>query len=421
MQFFKIFSRSLFRLICSPIATYHLSCHDMLTSILAAITLIALTTSCKKTADSIPDGYKYSIPQVYADGLQTASLESVGMSAGPIEEMMDYLKSESLKTPSGHTIHNILIVRDNKLVFEEYFKGFKFVITAADFNGEVMDYTRTTDHYMASVSKSVTSVVFGIAVKEGYFNDLNKKIIDYLPQYSNILTGQKADITLQHLLTMTCGLAFDESTYNYGDLRNELRQALSASDPLLYILSKPLESTPGTHFHYSSGSGLLLAAILEKVTGMKFLDYANAKLFDPLRSEGGTWSSTTSGLIFASGGLSFKARELTKIGLLFLNAGQWEGKQIITPAWIALTQQTQVTTTGNYLPNSLYSYQWWTTSFTVKGVSRKCFYACGWGGQYMFIIPDLNLIIEMNAGNYLGTDRVSQVDLVTGYILRAIK
>jgi len=387
-----------------------------LTFILVAFTGISLTSSCKKATVPNPDGYKYSIPLVYADGLQTASLESVGMSAGPIEEMMDYLKSAS-----GHTIHNILIMKDNKLVFEEYFKGFKFVITAPDFNGEVMDYTRTTDHFMASVSKSVTSVVFGIAVKEGYFSDLNKKIIDYLPQYSDILTGQKANITLHHLLTMTCGLAFDESTYNYGDTRNELRQAINAADPLLFILSKPLESAPGTHFHYSSGSGLLLAAILEKVTGMKFLDYANAKLFDPLRSEGGTWSATSSGLIFASGGLYFKARELAKIGLLFLNDGQWEGKQIITPEWIELSKETQVTSTGNYLPNSLYSYQWWTTNFSVKGVSHKCFYACGWGGQYMFIIPDLNLIIEFNAGNYLGTDRVSQLGLVTGYILRAIR
>src|SRR3989339_544881 len=148
-----------------------------LTLILVAITFLSLNTSCKKTSATNPEGYKYSIPQVYADGLQTASLESVGMSVGPIEEMMDYLKSAN-----GHTIHNILIVKDNKLVFEEYFKGFKFVITAPDFNGEVMDYTRTTDHFMASVSKSITSVVFGIAVKEGYFNDLNKKIIDYLPQ-----------------------------------------------------------------------------------------------------------------------------------------------------------------------------------------------------------------------------------------------
>ena len=300
-----------------------------LTFISVALTFASLTSSCKKSSAPNPDGYKYAIPQEFADGLQTASLESVGMSAGPIEEMMDYLKSAS-----GHTIHNILIIKNNKLVFEEYFKGFKFVITAPDFNGEVMDYTRTTDHFMASVSKSVTSVVFGIAVKEGYFSDLNKKIIDYLPQYSDILTGQKANITLHHLLTMTCGLAFDESTYNYGDTRNELRQAINAADPLLFILSKPLESAPGTHFHYSSGSGLLLAAILEKVTGIKFLDYANAKLFDPLRSEGGAWTATSSGLIFASGGLYFKARELAKIGLLFLNAGQWEGKQIITPEWI---------------------------------------------------------------------------------------
>jgi len=352
---------------------------------------------------------------VFNDGLETGTLSSVGLDSVPIIKMMDYLNSNS-----WHTIHNILILKNNKLVFEEYFKGYKLNYTAPNLNGELIDYSRTTDHPMHSVSKSVTSVIFGIAVKNGYITDLNKKIIDYFPEYADLLTGNKANITIHHLLTMTCGLAFDEWTYPYTDTRNEFRQAMDIDDPIQFILSKPMVSDPGTQFHYSSGSGLVLAAILEKVTGKKFLDYANENLFDPLRSEGGGWTSSHSGLTLASSGLYFKARELTKIGLLFLNNGQWEGKQIITPEWIELSQQGYINTINLFYQNSTYGYQWWITSFTINGVSRKCFFAVGWGNQFMYIIPDLNMIIEFNCGNYADLTRTLPIDMVNDYIIKAI-
>lgn len=381
-----------------------------------SILLIGCIFSCKKENVIIEHSYRYTTPLVFNDGLETGTLSSVGLDSVPIIKMMDYLNSDS-----SHTIHNILILKNSKLVFEEYFKGYKINYTAANLNGELMDYSRTTDHPMHSVSKSVTSVIFGIAVKNGYITNLNKKIIDYFPEYADLLTGDKANITIHHLLTMTCGLAFDEQAYPYSDARNELRQAMNIDDPIRYILSKPVVSVPGTQFHYSSGSGLVLAAILEKVTGKKFLDYANEKLFDPLRSEGGVWTSSHSGLTLASSGLYFRARELTKIGLLFLNNGQWEGKQIITPEWIELSQQEFINTNNAFYLNSSYGYQWWITGFTVNGVSHKCFFAVGWGNQFMYIIPDLNMIIEFNCGNYEDLSRTPPIDLVNDYILRAIK
>ncbi len=378
--------------------------------------LIIAFSSCKKEDVNIENTYSYTTPLEFNDGLETGTLSSVGLDSVPIINMMDYLNSN----PS-HVIHNILILKNNKLVFEEYFKGYKLDYTAPNLNGEMLDYSRTTDHPMHSVSKSVTSVIFGIAVKDGYITDLNKKIIDYFPENADLLTGSKANITIHHLLTMTCGLAFDEWTYPYTDTRNEFRQAMDSDDPIRFILSKPMVSEPGTQFHYSSGSGLVLAAILEKVTGKKFLDYANEKLFDPLRSEGGFWTSSHSGLTLASNGLYFKARELTKIGLLFLNNGQWEGKQIITPEWIELSQQGYISTNNNFYLNSTYGYQWWITSFTINGVSHKCFFAVGWGNQFMYIIPDLDMIIEFNCGNYEDLTRTLPMDMVNDYILKAIK
>ncbi|MEI7501304.1 MAG: serine hydrolase [Bacteroidota bacterium] len=390
----------------------------MKTAALLSISLIFMVSfaiSCKKDSDTIENGYTYTTPVVYADGLETASLVGVGMNEGPIESMMDYLNSNS-----SHTIHNILIIKDNKLVFEEYFKGYKLLYSAPDLNGELMDYTRTTDHPMQSISKSVTSIIFGIAVKEGYISDLNKNIIDYFPEYSDVLTGEKANVTIHHLLTMTSGIAWDESTYPIGDSRNDITQLFASDDPIRFILSKPLVSSPGTTFLYNSGSTNVIGAIIEKATGKGFLDFANQKLFDPLRSEGGAWSGYRNGQIHASGGLYFKARELCKIGLLFLNDGQWEDSQIITPDWIDKSQYKHVPSTANFFPNSGYGYYWWLTNFTVKGVSHKCFFAAGWGDQYMFIIPTLNMIVEFNSGNYNGTSNISPFDLMNNYILKAI-
>jgi len=379
------------------------------------ILMVLLAISCIKD-NSSTIGYSYTQPSGFDDGLETASLEEVGMKTAPIENMMNYLNSNST-----HTIHNILIIKDNKLVFEEYFKGYKLNYSSSDLNGEFIDYTRTTDHPMQSISKSVTSVILGIAVKDGYITDLNKKIIDYFPEYSDLLTGEKANVTIHHLLSMTSGIAWDETILPIGNFQGDFTQLFACDDPIRFILSKPLVSVPGINFSYSSGSTNLIGVIIEKATGKTFLEYANQKLFDPLRSEGGSWSNFRNGKIYASGGLCFKARELTKIGLLFLNDGIWEGNQIITTDWIDKSQCKHIATSANFFPNSGYGYQWWVTNFILKGVSHKCFFAAGWGDQFMFIIPSLNMIVEFNSGNFQGVSTISPFDLMNSYILKAIE
>jgi CubicO group peptidase (beta-lactamase class C family) len=263
--------------------------------------------------------------------------------------------------------------------------------------------------------------VLGIAVKEGYITDLNKRIIDYFPEYSDVFTGEKANVTIHHLLTMTSGIAWNETILPIGNSQGDFTQLFASDDPIRFILSKPLVSLPGTTFSYSSGSTNVIGAIIEKATGMGFLDFANQKLFDPLRSEGGVWSSFRNGKIYASGGLSFKARELAKIGLLFLNDGTWEDNQIITPEWIDKSQCKHIATSANFFPNSGYGYQWWLTNFTVNGVSHKCFFAAGWGDQFMFIIPSLDMIVEFNSGNFQGVSTISPFNLMNNYILKALE
>jgi CubicO group peptidase (beta-lactamase class C family) len=379
--------------------------------------LIALTicAGCNKGQDLSPYDYTYSIPDEFDDGIKTASLKSVGMDDAPIREMMDHINSYD-----RHRIHNILIFRKNKLVFEEYFQGNAINWNVSSLDGEIMEYTRETDHYMASVTKSVTSVITGAAIQLGYLKDLNKKIIDYFPEYAGILTGKKADITVEHLLTMRCGLAFEESTYPYTDPRNDVYKMLNTDDPIRFVLSKPIANSPGTRFFYNTGTTNVLATIIEKESGMSFLNFSNRYLFDALGIKGGKWIVMDNGLPMASGGLSLRARELSKIGLLFLNDGMWDGRQIISKKWINDSQQDIVNTNNGFFPNSSYGYQWWVTRFKVNGEFYKCFFAAGWGDQFMFIIPGLELIAEFNCGNYMVSPQVSMIDLLESYILKAI-
>jgi len=328
---------------------------------------------------------------------------------------MDYINSVD-----QHRIHNILIFRKNKLVFEEYFQGYALSFTAAELNGPIMQYTRETDHYLASVTKSVTSVITGVAINRGLIKDLNKKIIDYFPEYRSIMTGEKANITVEHLLTMRVGLEYDENTYPYTDPRSDTYKMIRSSDPIEYVLSKPIVTSPGTQFHYNTGSTNILAAIIEKESGMRFFDYANEYFFDAMNIQGGKWTMLGKGLPMASGGLYLRARELSKIGLLFLNNGMWQGKQYISADWIARSQYAYIASTG-YLPNTSYGYQWWIQNFTIDGTVHRCFFAAGWGGQYLFIIPDLELIVEFNCGIFTDTAKIFPIDLMEDFILKAVK
>jgi CubicO group peptidase (beta-lactamase class C family) len=374
--------------------------------------VLLLLAACAKGEDN---DYVYTPPLAGDDGLETATLESVGMESGPLQEMMDRINDTE-----QHRIHDILVMKNGRLVFEEYFQGYALDMDAPNRDGRWMQYDRETDHFMASVSKSVTSVVVGVAVRQGLLPDLDRKVSDFYPEYADILVAEKAGITLNHLLTMTSGLSFDENSYPYGDERNDVTRMFTEADPIRFVLAQPLTSAPGARFFYNSGTVNVLAAIVARAAKMKFLDFANANLFDLLHTQGGIWQSFSSGDTFASGGLFLRARELAKIGRLFLDGGAWQGQPLISADWIARSQQEHVATSGFPFAQA-YGYLWWIRNFMAGGTAHKCFFAAGWGDQYMFILPDLDMIIVFNCGNYAVNARISPLDLVEDYILAAVR
>ena len=380
------------------------------------IGILTLTCKTKDNEDPSANRYAYHTPEQVEDGWTVTSANDVGLDINRLINMMNYINSSDY-----HNIHSILIFKDNFLVFEEYFDGYEFSWNPPGSNGDWIQYDRQVDHYLASVSKSITSVILGAAVLHGFIDNLNDKIVDLLPEYNYILTGGKENITLYHLLTMSSGLDWDEITDTDDNSRNDAVQIYLVDDPIEYILSLPLVYTPGQEFLYNSGGTNVLGAIVQKCTGISLLDFSNTFLFEPLNVEGGSWYALGENYVLASGGLFLRPRELAKIGYLFLNDGQWGAHQIISEQWINESISNHISTQGRTLPLAYgYGYQWWLQNYHINGSVHRSFLAAGWGDQYMIIFPEQDMMILFNGGNYFSSGSISPFELVEDYILRSL-
>ena len=374
------------------------------------LVLFLLLHGCK---DDTEYAYSYRIPEASNDGWEVSSAGDLGLQTSSLVDMMDYLASSP-----DHQIHSILIIKDDRLVFEEYFEGYLYSNNPPGSNGDYIQYDRETDHYLASVSKSITSVIFGAAVKEGYIASVDTLLRDVLPEYQHILTGRKEGITLEHLLCMSSGLHWDEWSKSFEDPENDVIALFHEEDPLEYILSKHMINDPGQEFLYNSGGTNVLGAVIERATGMGLLDFGNQYLFGPLQVEGGMWERMAGGYMFASGGIYLRPREQAKIGSLFLNEGYWGNEQIITEDWI-VASSTEHIETDDLIPQAhAYGYQWWMMDFHINSQIYDCFFAAGWGDQFIFIFPAQDMIVVVNSGNFLSYGGVSVFGLLEEFILQ---
>ena len=381
------------------------------------VVLALLTLSCTEKhnpINSVQEGYEYTVPNQTDDGWVTTSLTDVGMIEQPIVDMVNFIENSS-----NHQIHNILIIKDKKLVFEKYFSALDYSISPPALGSTFISYNMDMLHWLASGSKSVTSVLFGIAIDKGFINsDVNKNIITYFPQYSSILTGGKENITVKHLLTMSSGLGWDESTYPFGDPRNDVTQLFQQSDPVRFVLAKNLLTQPGMMFHYNSGVTNVLAQIIYSKSGKNLLQFATEYLFQPLGIEQYEWQRLSGNYYFASGGLSLRPRDMAKIGFLFLNGGKWNGIQILSQEWIDASMQNYINPNLGFADG--YGYQWWLKTVQSGENEIKYLFAAGYGEQLMFVVPALDLIVIFNCGYFDVPISVSPYQLIDDYIVPAL-
>jgi CubicO group peptidase (beta-lactamase class C family) len=352
----------------------------------------------------------YHVPEQADDGWQTASLDQVGLDQEKLDEAVACIEDGTYEN-----VHAVLIVKDGKLVFERYFAGYTWDYDGDQFRGERITFDADTTHNLASVTKSFTSALIGIAIDQGSIPGVDEKVFAFFPAYDYLSDERKNEITLKDLLTMSSGLDWNEGEYSYSDTRNDLIQLFLVPDPVEYVLAKPVVDAPGTHWYYNGGGTNVLGEVIRQATGLRMDAFAAEHLFAPLGITNYEWEHINPDVIHASGNLRLRPRDMAKFGYLFLNGGVWDGRQIITRGWIEESTQEHVSLSHR----EGYGYQWWLKTYDSKSGPVDAFYAAGWGGQKIILFPKLDMAVVFTGGNYVSPDPTDEI--VDRFILPAVR
>jgi CubicO group peptidase (beta-lactamase class C family) len=261
-----------------------------------------------------------------------------------------------------------LVIKDDILLYEKYFNGY-------DHNSTVTSF---------SMAKSFDSALVGIAIAEGYIDSVEDPITKYVQELAD-KDRRYQNITLRNLLTMSSGIRYEEFSLPWTDdattyYSPDLRQAATSS---------AIIADPGKKFHYNNFNPLLIGLVLERTTRQHVATYLADKIWKPLGMEApGSWSldSEASGFEKMESGINGRAIDFAKFGRLFLNNGNWNGKQVISRSWV--DESTRLDTLSD--PAAHYQYFWWIN----PGASGKHhFFAAGKHGQYIYVVPELNLMM----------------------------
>jgi CubicO group peptidase (beta-lactamase class C family) len=275
----------------------------------------------------------------------------------------------------GMPIHSLLLIRNGAVVVDAAF----------------YPYDGSTVHDLASETKSVMTTLIATAAEQGTLQ-LDQPVLSFFPERSIAnRDARKERLTVRHLAGMTSG--FDCTRAANEPLTLEMR---AAPDPVQFALDRPMAAEPGTQFAYCNLGSHLLAAILQRATGMSALDFARQNLFAPLGIQDVIWPADAQGVNHGWGDLHLQPRDMAKIGYLWLNQGRWEDTQLVSRAWVeaSVTHQIQSDSDDGY------GYGWWVTADGLPGEYR----ADGRGGQYTIVIPTLNLILQTTGGGFVGAD-----------------
>lgn len=297
---------------------------------------------------------------------QSSTPEAQGIDSALLADALLAWRQENIQ------IHSLLIVRNG------------YMVTNATF----YPYDGQTIHDVASVTKSVMTTLIGIAADQGKL-DLDDKMVSFFPDRTIAnLDARKEAITVRHLVSMTSGLQCVRDGLE-GDTTLEM---LRSPDYVQFALDLPVAYEPGSQFIYCSPAISLLSPILQQATGMTTLDFARQYLFEPLGIHDVLWETDPQGYYRGWGDLSLHPHDMAKLGLLFLQEGRWEDRQIISRRWVQEASTAQSVTPGEEDP---YGYGWWLTP-DLEGVYR----ADGRNGQYIYILPGWNMLLVTTGGGF---------------------
>jgi len=343
--------------------------------------------------------YEYQTPEKIEGGWETSSLEAVGVDPAKINQMIRAILDGDIEN-----IHGVLLVINGKLVLEEYFDGFD----------------RDTQHRLASASKSVTSMLVGMALDRGMIRNADTPVYEFFPEYSETKwIDQQYQVKLKDALTMTAGLDWRGWDYPDHDSRDTTNQMARSSDWIKFTLDRVTIQPSGKQFIYNNGLTMLLGGIVKNASGLSTDKFAEKHLFTPLGISDYTWDKGPNGAVNTAWGLSLKPRDMAKLGHLYLHRGSWNGRQLVSQQWVAESVKDHVK--QYVLFGSGYGYQWWCGKTNIQETKIDMFYAAGHGGQYIFVCPALDVVVVITSkslGNPFGEFRPQM--MLVNYILPSL-
>lgn len=368
------------------------------------IFLLFLIFSCdKKEQETIPDsGFnksgEYLEEYFPTDSWRECAPSEVGMDSEMLNDLGFRIKE---LVDLGYPIDGVLVLKDGYIVGEYY---------GPDYPGG------TVKHVIHSCTKSFTSACVGIAIDKGLITGVDEKILQYFSEYDiDNLTDQKRDITIEHLLTMSAGLDWNELDLSYSDPENAFYQWRRADDHIDFVLDRPMEYPPGTVNDYSSGVSDLLSVIVQKSTGVRLDSFALEHILTPLGIEDYYWEIDTDGHAKGYGQMQLSSRNMARFGYLYLKKGMWENQQLISEDWIIESGKAQIQAQHN-VGVQQYGYQFWVSDFGMYS-------AMGYRGQWIMILPDLDLVVVFT--NYFtpgdGDQWITPINLLQDYIIPSVQ
>jgi CubicO group peptidase (beta-lactamase class C family) len=329
------------------------------------------------TSESVSDS-----PADLHDGWRVGNPARHGFDPVPLQDMRRRVADGRLDN-----VHAIIVARDGVLVYEQYAAG------QDQYGLEPAKHTvfdAATRHNGNSMTKSVTSLLVGIALQRGWITTLDTPVLDFFPEYADLRTPERSAITLYHLLTMSDGLDWSEFKQPF----DSLGKMRGAKDAYRYVLEQPIAAPPGRTYNYNSGATELIGAVLHKTSGKSLEVLAKDELFAPLGIEDVEWNRRLpDGEPQASGAMRARPRDWAKLGQLVLNRGVWNDRQIVPSAWIADSIKPRNNGPGLFL----YGYHWWLGRSFCRGRVVEWAGAMGWGGQRLMIVPDLGMVALVHA------------------------
>ena len=341
---------------------------------------------------------------------RTSTPEEQGMDSNRLDEMYTKIKKYEIGIDSIHIITN------GYLVYEEYFDYYNY----------------SNLHNPMSTTKSVISILIGIANATGLITNLDQPVLDIFTNRTFVnVDARKQALTIRHLLKMQMGVDWkdvqfieDLDPFDYENLSNmtadrwenlpvnldnDFMQMLNSDDRVQYVLDKPLIYDPGTVWHYNCGAAHLLSAIIQIKTGMSTANFAKSHLFDPLNITNYYWWNDSMGISTGDGGLWLQPIDMAKFGYLCLNNGTWNGNQVVPKEWI---QESIIPHTPSAMQDS-YGYLWWIN------IPLNYYWAWGLGGQYIMVKPDKKMVVVFTGNMY--TQGTGPAQFIRDYILKSFE